>query len=149
MVLANRLTCLRRNRFPSVALFDRKIAALIARLQLAIQPQGTASLLTLDIDRAGNVVVVRCRGRLVAGVNDILYTGVHRLIPDAKRIVLDLTDLTHMDSMGLGTVVHLFVSAKSAGCDLELINLGKQIRSFLRLPISCRCLPLSANIALR
>jgi anti-anti-sigma factor len=33
-----------------------------------------------------------------------------------------------MDSMGLGTVVRLYVSAKSAGCALELINLGKGIR---------------------
>jgi anti-anti-sigma factor len=45
--------------------------------------------------------------------------------------VLDLTDLTHMDSMGLGTVVRLYVSAKSAGVDLELINIGKRIRQIL------------------
>jgi anti-anti-sigma factor len=45
--------------------------------------------------------------------------------------VLDLTDLTHMDSSGLGTVVRLYVSAKSAGCALELINLGARIRQLL------------------
>jgi anti-sigma B factor antagonist len=48
-----------------------------------------------------------------------------------KRIVLDLTDLTHMDSSGLGTVVRLYVSAKSAGCALELINRGPRIRQLL------------------
>jgi anti-sigma B factor antagonist len=68
---------------------------------------------------------------LVAGVNDILYAKVSPIIPDTKRIVLDLTDLTHMDSMGLATVVRLYVSAKSAGCDLKLINLGKRIRHLL------------------
>jgi anti-sigma B factor antagonist len=30
--------------------------------------------------------------------------------------------------MGLGTLVRLYVSARSAGCSLELINLGKQVR---------------------
>jgi anti-sigma B factor antagonist len=52
-------------------------------------------------------------------------------MPDSKRIVLDLTDLTRVDSMGLGTLVRLYVSARSAGCSLELINLGKQVRQLL------------------
>jgi anti-sigma B factor antagonist len=93
--------------------------------------EAAASLLTLDIDRTGSVAVVRCRGKLVAGVNDLLYSQVSQLIPDTKQIVLDLTDLTYMDSMGLGTVVRLYVSAKTAGCDLTLINLGKRIRELL------------------
>jgi anti-sigma B factor antagonist len=93
--------------------------------------EAAVSLLTLDIDREGNTAVVRCHGKLVAGMTDILYARVSQLIPDTSRIVLDLTDLTHMDSMGLGTVVRLYVSAKSAGCDLELINIGKRIRQLL------------------
>jgi anti-sigma B factor antagonist len=35
--------------------------------------------------------------------------------------------------MGLGTLVRLYVSAKSAGCDLELINIGKKIREMLAI----------------
>ena len=93
--------------------------------------EAVSSRLTLEIDRAGSAATVRCGGKLVAGVTDFLYTRVVRLIPDSKRIVLDLTDLTHMDSMGLGTVVRLYVSAKAAGCDLELINLGERIRQLL------------------
>jgi len=93
--------------------------------------KATASLLTLDISRAGNAAVVRCHGKLVAGVNDILYTRVSQLIPGSKRIVLDLTNLARVDSMGLGTLVRLYVSARSAGCSLELVNLGKQLRQLL------------------
>ena len=93
--------------------------------------EAAASLLTLDIDRTDSVAVVRCRGKLVAGVTDVLYSPVSQLIPNTKRIVLDLTDLTYMDSMGLGAVVRLYVSAKTAGCDLSLINLGKRIRELL------------------
>jgi anti-anti-sigma factor len=93
--------------------------------------EATATPLTLRIDRVGDAAIVRCGGKLVAGVHDFLYCKVSQLIPDTKRIVLDLTDLTHMDSMGLGAVIRLYVSAKSAGCDLELINLGKRIRQLL------------------
>jgi len=89
-------------------------------------------VLTIDIERcAGNTAIVHCHGRLVAGVTGILYSGVSGLIPDTKRIILDLSDLKHTDSMGLGTLVRLFVSAKSAGCSLELIHLSKQIQHLL------------------
>ena len=87
--------------------------------------------LTLDIERKDNLVIVRCHGQLVSGLTDVLHSNVRPLIPTTKRIVLDLSDLTFMDSMGLGTVVRLYVSAKSAGSDLKLINLGKRIRHLL------------------
>jgi anti-sigma B factor antagonist len=93
--------------------------------------EAAASCLTLDVDRAADAAVVRCSGRLVAGVNNSLYIKVSELIPHHKRIVLDLTGLTFMDSMGLGTLVRLYVAARSAGCSLELVNLGKRIRELL------------------
>jgi len=93
--------------------------------------KAAASRLTLKVDRTGNASVVRCSGKLVAGVNDRLYLEVRQLIPGSKRIVLDFTDLTHMDSMGLGTLVRLYVSAKSAGCVLELMNVGPSVRQLL------------------
>lgn len=90
-----------------------------------------ASVFSLDVERTGSTAVVRLHGRLVSPASDVLYARVRELIPDSKRIVLDLTDLKHMDSMGLGTLVRLYVSAKSAGCSLELVNLGKRIRELL------------------
>jgi anti-anti-sigma factor len=95
--------------------------------------QAVASLLTLVVNRSGDDAEVRCSGRLVAGVNDRLYVEVSQLIPTSKRILLDLTDLNHMDSTGLGTLVRLYVSAKSAGCALQLFNVGKPIRQLLGL----------------
>lgn len=88
--------------------------------------------LTLEIARDGDTAIVQCHGKLVAGADDVLYNSVRQLIPDSRRIVLDLTDLTRMDSMGLGALVRLYVSARSAGCNLELINLGKQVRLLLK-----------------
>ncbi len=87
--------------------------------------------LTFEIERTVGIVVVHCRGRLVAGATDLLYISVKQLVPDNKRIVLDLNDLTRMDSMGIGTVVRLYVSARAAGCSLELINVGTPIRRVL------------------
>ncbi len=94
-------------------------------------PENAATPLTLDIDRSGTHPVVRLHGRLIAGVGGFLYAELHQLIPGNKRIVLDLADLSRLDSMGVGSLVRLYVSARGAGCELELINVGKQVQRIL------------------
>jgi anti-sigma B factor antagonist len=78
-------------------------------------------------------MVVQCKGQLIAGSAGILHAEVKRLVPETKRIVLDLTGVTRMDSMGLGTIVSSYVTAKAAGCDMKLINLGKRIGEIFRI----------------
>ena len=91
-------------------------------------------VLTVDVQCCtGNVFLLHCHGRLVAGATSVLSAAVTPLIPGTKRIVLDLSDLQHTDSMGLGALVRLFVSAKAAGCNLELMHLSKQISHLLGL----------------
>lgn len=93
--------------------------------------KSAVSPLELAVEQCGDTVVVRCSGRLIAGANDRFYRLVSELIPGSKRIILDMTDLTHMDSTGIGALVRLYVSAKSAGCSLELRNIGKSVRQLL------------------
>lgn len=90
-----------------------------------------ADSLSLQIHGTADEAIVKCSGKLVAGVTDTLYREVRQLIGAHPRVVLDLTDLTMMDSMGLGAIVRLYVSAKSAGSKLELINLSKRVRELL------------------
>jgi anti-sigma B factor antagonist len=89
------------------------------------------SLLTLEVELNGDVATVKCHGKLVMGVCDVLASKVKALIPKTKRIVLDLTDLTHMDSIGLGTLIRLYVSAKAGGSCVVLVNVGPRIRQLL------------------
>ena len=58
---------------------------------------------------------------------------VTQLLPDSKVIVLDLSDLEWVDSMGLGTLVRLHVACKSGGSQLQLVNVGKRINELLVL----------------
>ena len=87
--------------------------------------------LELSVERHRDVPVVRCSGRLVAGYTDRFYLEVKQLMPEHKGIVLDFAHVTHMDSSGIGTLVRLYVSGKSAGCAIELLNPGKSIRQLL------------------
>jgi len=87
--------------------------------------------LTFSVEQKGETALVHCRGQLVAGVGSEFAAHIRKLIPEHKKIVLDLTDLSRVDSMGLGTLVTLYASAKRGGSCLELINLGKQVRELL------------------
>ena len=86
---------------------------------------------SFTIDPAPEVTYVRCSGKLVAGVTDQLYKPVRELIPNTKHLVIDMTDLASIDSMGLGTLVRLYVTATALGSDLHLMNVGKRVRELL------------------
>lgn len=90
--------------------------------------------LALEIEQCNDTLtIVRCQGQLVSGLTDVLYSKVRPMIQPKKRIVLDLSELTWMDSMGLGTLVGLYTSAKAAGCELQLLKIGKRVRELLGL----------------
>jgi anti-sigma B factor antagonist len=93
--------------------------------------QAIANVLKVSVERKETVAIVRLRGKLLAGMGGKLYSTVCPLIPEYGRIVMDLCELEYMDSMGLGTLVRLYVSAKAGGCSLELIHLGKRVKELL------------------
>jgi anti-anti-sigma factor len=87
--------------------------------------------LEISVERQRDVPVLRCSGRLVAGCTNRLYLEVKQLMPHHKRIVLEFTQVTHMDSSGLGTLARLYVHGKSAGCVVDLLNVGQSVRQLL------------------
>jgi anti-sigma B factor antagonist len=91
------------------------------------------TLLTIETAIDGDTATVRCCGKLTSTVAGELQTAVKPLVRTTKRVVIDLSDLTFMDSMGLGTVASLYVSAKTGGCQLELINLSRRIRDLFTM----------------
>jgi anti-anti-sigma factor len=55
-----------------------------------------------------NVTVLRCSGRLVFSEDDnALREKVKKLLVEGHRIVVNLTELEHIDSMGLATIAGL------------------------------------------
>ena len=91
----------------------------------------TVPALTLTTEDHGDVVIVHCRGKLTLGVTELLYSPVAQLVPNHHRIILDLHELTHMDSMGIGTLLRLYVHGKSHGSTIELRNLGNRVRELM------------------
>jgi anti-sigma B factor antagonist len=96
-------------------------------------PEKSEKVLSFEIERDGDSAVVKCQGRLVAGTTEEFYQEVKCLLPETKVVVVDLANLTYVDSSGLGTLVRLHASARKLGCDFKLLHLGKQLRNVLKL----------------
>jgi anti-sigma B factor antagonist len=83
--------------------------------------------LKLDVEKTAADATVRCTGRITSSTAELLKSTVRPLIPESKRIVIDLTNVSFLDSSGLGTIVGFWVSAKKVNCKLKLANANQKI----------------------
>jgi len=80
------------------------------------------------------VLVVDCSGRLVFGEESAsLRDMVRKLLTQSPKVVMNLREVNYIDSGGLGTLVSLFTSARSAGGALKLASLSQRVGDLLQV----------------
>lgn len=95
--------------------------------------EATGPGLVLEAVARQEMMLIHCKGALNSTNCGLLKAQVKGLLPGARHIVLDLTELSQMDSSGLGTIVGVYISAKNAGCLLDVINLSERLRELFSL----------------
>jgi len=90
--------------------------------------------LKLNTRTVDGVLVVDCSGRIIFGEESAsLRDTLRDLIPQHKKIVLNLGGVTYIDSGGLGTLVALYTSARNAGSSIKLANLTQRVGDLLQV----------------
>ncbi len=80
------------------------------------------------------VFVVDCTGRIVFGdESSLLRETVKKAVTENNRIVLNLGEVSYIDSGGLGTLVALRTTAQNAGGTIKLTNLTKRVGDLLQV----------------
>ena len=81
------------------------------------------------------VAVVALDGRIVLGEeSNALREKMKSMIAEGKKkIVLNMGNITFIDSAGLGTLVAAHHSAKSQGASLKLAHLGTKFQEVLQI----------------
>jgi anti-sigma B factor antagonist len=81
------------------------------------------------------VTVVALEGRIVLGEeSNALREKVKSLLAAGqKKIVLNMANVTYIDSSGLGTLVASHSSARAQGATLKLCNLGAKFQEILQV----------------
>jgi len=95
----------------------------------------------VDMRKTGDVVVVDMKGKLTAGLGDqILREAVDELLAENwKKILLNLSEVSFMDSAGVGELVAGLRTAKRFGAELKLLNASERVHSTLYI---ARLLPI-------
>ena len=81
------------------------------------------------------VAVAALEGRIVLGEeSNALREKVKSLLAAGqKKIVLNMTNVTYIDSSGLGTMVASHTSARAQGASLKICNLGSKFQEILQV----------------
>jgi anti-sigma B factor antagonist len=90
--------------------------------------------LRLESRPVGDVLVIQCHGRIVAG-NEVftLHAYVGDSLVKYGDVVLQLDQVEFVDSSGLGAMVRLTQAARSKGGDLKLSGVPPRIRKTLQM----------------
>jgi anti-sigma B factor antagonist len=91
--------------------------------------------LKITSHESDGISVLALDGRIVLGEETVaLREKVKGLLGEGKKkLVLDLKNVTMIDSSGLGALVAAHSSAKSGGAALRLCNLGSRTNELLQM----------------
>jgi anti-sigma B factor antagonist len=81
------------------------------------------------------VTVVDMSGRITLGEGSVILRDTIRdlLGKGQKKILLNLGDVTYIDSSGIGELVSAFTSVRNQGGELKLLNLTKKVHDLLQI----------------
>jgi len=82
-----------------------------------------------------NVTIVDLSGRITLGEGSVvLRETVKDLVSKGRnRILLNLGDVTYIDSSGIGELVSAFTSVRNQGGELKLLKLTKKVHDLLQI----------------
>jgi len=95
---------------------------------MAANPIIRAPEFRLETEKTTSETIVRATGRITLAPSATLENALRDLIPEGKRIVLDLTNVDYIDSAGLGALVSVQMHARRTKCVLEVVNPKERIR---------------------
>jgi len=89
----------------------------------------------LTTHQKGEVIIVVAAGKLTMGEGaSTLRTKIRELVASgSRRIVLNMADVSYMDSSGLGELIGAHTTVVTAGGEIKLLNLAKRVHDLLKL----------------
>ncbi len=88
-----------------------------------------------NVRDVGDVRILDLAGKITIGAGDV---ELRRLVEEAlaagkSRILVNLKDVTHIDSSGIGELVACYTSVKRRGGSMKLENLPPKINDILQV----------------
>ena len=87
------------------------------------------------VRRTGDVAIIDLAGRLTLGDGSgTLRSNIKDLIAQSsKKILVNLKDVTYIDSSGLGEMIGSYASVTNAGGEIKLLGAQDRVRDLLTI----------------
>jgi anti-sigma B factor antagonist len=91
--------------------------------------------LTVKERQVGEVTILDLSGKITIGEGSVqLRETVRRLLDESKKkILLNLGDVSYVDSSGIGELVSSYTTTNNNGGQLKLLNLTRKIQDLLMI----------------
>lgn len=91
--------------------------------------------LNIQQREAGDVTILDLSGKITIGEGSVqLRESVRRLLEEGKKkVLLNLGDVSYVDSSGIGELVSSYTTTNNQGGQLKLLNLTKKIQDLLMI----------------
>ena len=92
-------------------------------------------VLNVETREANGVTILVLEGKVLVGeASQMLHDAVReRLAAGAKKLVLQLSGVTYIDSSGVGQIVGALSASRKAGGDLRLADLTPKVRDLMMM----------------
>lgn len=89
----------------------------------------------LTMRQVGDVTVIDAVGRITLGEGSSTFRdSIKDLVSKGnKKVLLNLAEVSYIDSSGIGELVSGFTTVSNAGGSLKLLNLTKRIQDLLQI----------------
>jgi anti-sigma B factor antagonist len=90
----------------------------------------------LEERSVGDIVIVGVKGDITLnkGSDVVLRDKVRSLIQQGHlKLIIDLGQVSHMDSAGLGELVHAYATTRNKGGSLKLLGLTRRLKDLLAI----------------
>jgi anti-sigma B factor antagonist len=87
------------------------------------------------VHEINGVIVIDLSGRITLGDGSVLLRDQIReeLAKGNKQILLNLADVSYMDSSGLGELISAYTSVKNRGGEVKLLKLTRRVRDLMEI----------------
>ena len=100
---------------------------------MAANPLTPTPELTFRTEKNPDEAVAHASGRITSATSGLLQATIRGLIPETKRIVLDLSNVNYIDSSGIGSMVAVYLAASKVQCELKVVNAQPRIRDLFEI----------------
>ena len=103
----------------------------------------------IEVKQSGEVCLLRCEGRFVAGTDpEYLRAKIHEIKNlNCTRVLADFREVSVIGSAGIGFVVGVYVSTRNSGGRFVLVGLAPDVREIFDLTRVSTVIPSAPDIA--